>query len=47
MARRPDFGKREDMMSEKDLKALGENLSQLSRPVSWTSANGRTATAGS
>jgi hypothetical protein len=33
MARRPDFGKPEDMMSEKDLKALGDTLSRLSRPA--------------
>jgi hypothetical protein len=33
MARRPDFGKREDMMSEKDIKALGETLSRLSQPA--------------
>ena len=30
MARRPDFGKREDILSREDLKALGENLAHLS-----------------
>jgi hypothetical protein len=31
MARRPDFSKREDMMTRKDLKALAESLSRLSQ----------------
>jgi hypothetical protein len=33
MARRRDFGKRDDVMSETDLKALGETLSHLSMPA--------------
>jgi hypothetical protein len=33
MARRPDFGRREDMMSRQDLKALAESLSRLSQPA--------------
>lgn len=30
MARRPEFGKREDMLSREDLKALGNSLARLS-----------------
>ena len=33
MARRPDFSKREDVMNEKDLKALNESLARLSQPA--------------
>ena len=33
MARRRDFGKRDDVMSEADLKALAETLSRLSMPA--------------
>jgi hypothetical protein len=33
MARRPDFGKREDIMSREDLDALAENLAHLSMPA--------------
>ena len=33
MARRRDIGKRDDVMSEADLKALGETLSRLSMPA--------------
>jgi len=33
MARRPDPARREDVMSEEDLKALGENLAHLSMPA--------------
>jgi hypothetical protein len=30
MARRPDFGKKEEILSHQDLKALGESLAHLS-----------------
>ena len=30
MARRPEFGKKEDMMSQSDLDALNESLAKLS-----------------
>lgn len=30
MARRPDFGRREEIMSREDLQALSENLAHLS-----------------
>ena len=33
MARRPDPTRREDVMSEADLMALGENLAHLSMPA--------------
>ena len=33
MARRRDFGKRDDVMSAADLKSLGETLSRLSMPA--------------
>ena len=33
MARRRDFGKRDDVMSAADLKAMGETLSHLSMPA--------------
>ena len=33
MARRPEFGKHEDSMSQEDLRALAETLSRLSQPA--------------